>query len=64
MPRAGGVAPWEPALGRLPWVAQIRLMPEERQTQMMGAGASPSPVFWHSREQQANVCHQPKAAAY
>lgn len=34
MPRAGGVGPWEPTLGRLPRVAQICLMPEERETQM------------------------------
>lgn len=32
--------------------------PEDR-----GAEASPSPVFWYSREQQADVPHQPKAAA-
>lgn len=62
MPRAGDVGPWEPALGRLSWVAQVCLMPEERQTQMTGVGASPS-VFWHSREQQADVPQQPKAAA-
>lgn len=63
MPRAGDVGPWEPALGRLSWVAQVCLMLEERQTQMTGVGASPSPVFWHSREQQADVPQQPKAAA-
>lgn len=28
------MGPWEPALGRLSWVAQVCLMPEERQTQM------------------------------